>query len=47
MCFLMAWSYQLYTIVGQGIVTDIGNLGVVCEDLAKSFATDLGSPSPC
>jgi hypothetical protein len=46
MCFLMAWSYQLYTIVGQGIVTDIGNLGVVSEDLAKSFAPDLGSPSP-
>jgi hypothetical protein len=40
------FEVELYTIVGQGIVTDIGNLGVVSEDLAKSFAPDLGSPSP-
>jgi hypothetical protein len=40
------FEVELYTIVGQGTITNSGNLGVVSEDLAKSFAPNLGSPSP-
>jgi hypothetical protein len=40
------FEVEFYTIVGHGTLNDSGNLGVVSKDLAKSFALELGSPSP-